>query len=228
MEEYIQLMADKAHKHGQMFDWETAMYGKIYDDINLFKDFEADFLAIVYNDALASENSIGQNLEAYVDDIVIKSKTKRDMIADVADTFDNLRRINMKLNPKKCSFGVEEGKFLGRLRRYFEAHPIKVITDQPLKQILDKAEASRKLAKYSIELGAYNIVYDPRSAVKGQVLEDLINEVPVVSDSLVPRSTSYTIDKQIDCKEEWVLYTDGASSIKGSGAGLVLISPTKT
>ncbi|GJT00326.1 hypothetical protein Tco_0821495 [Tanacetum coccineum] len=37
------------------------------------------------------------------------------LIADVAETFDNLRRINMKLNPKKCSFGVEEGKLLGYL-----------------------------------------------------------------------------------------------------------------
>ncbi|GJX93377.1 hypothetical protein Tco_0347963 [Tanacetum coccineum] len=55
IEEYIQLMADKAHKHDQMFDWETATYGKIYDDINLFKDVEADFPAIVYNDALASD-----------------------------------------------------------------------------------------------------------------------------------------------------------------------------
>ncbi|GJV73087.1 reverse transcriptase domain-containing protein [Tanacetum coccineum] len=45
----------------------------------------------------------------------------------------------------------------GRLQRYFEAHPIKVITDQPLKQILNKAQASGKLAKYSVELGAYNI-----------------------------------------------------------------------
>ncbi|GJT73015.1 hypothetical protein Tco_1032301 [Tanacetum coccineum] len=58
MEEYIQLMADKAHKRDQIFDWETAMYGKIYDDIDLFKDFEADFLAIVYNDALASDQEV--------------------------------------------------------------------------------------------------------------------------------------------------------------------------
>ncbi|GJU10859.1 hypothetical protein Tco_1133255 [Tanacetum coccineum] len=55
MEEYIQVMADKAHKRGQMFDWETATYGKIYDDIDPFKDFEADFPTIVYNDALASD-----------------------------------------------------------------------------------------------------------------------------------------------------------------------------
>ncbi|GKE14825.1 reverse transcriptase domain-containing protein [Tanacetum coccineum] len=42
-----------------------------------------------------------------------------------------------------------------RLRRYFEAHPVKVITDQPIKQILSKIEASVKLAKYVMELGAY-------------------------------------------------------------------------
>nr|GEU36066.1 hypothetical protein [Tanacetum cinerariifolium] len=58
MEEYIQLMVDKAHKRGHMFDWETAMYGKIYDDIDTFKDFEADFPAIIYNDALASDQEV--------------------------------------------------------------------------------------------------------------------------------------------------------------------------
>ncbi|GJX62589.1 hypothetical protein Tco_0295489 [Tanacetum coccineum] len=55
----------------------------------------------------------GWNLEAYRDDMVIKSKTEREMIMDIAKTFDNLCRVNIKLNPRKCSFGVEEGKFLG-------------------------------------------------------------------------------------------------------------------
>nr|GEW52931.1 reverse transcriptase domain-containing protein [Tanacetum cinerariifolium] len=59
------------------------------------------------------QRQLGRNLEAYVDDIVIKSKTRRDVIMDVAETFDNLRRVNIKLNPKKCSFRVKEGKFLG-------------------------------------------------------------------------------------------------------------------
>ncbi|GJR65905.1 reverse transcriptase domain-containing protein [Tanacetum coccineum] len=115
-----------------------------------------------------------------------------------------------------------------RLRRYFKAHPIKVITDQPIEQILSKAEASGKLAKYSIKLGAYNIAYKPHSEVKGQVLADFVNEVPVGSNALVPKSTLYTVNQQTDHKEEWVLYTDRGSSIKGSGAGLILISPTKT
>nr|GEU91525.1 reverse transcriptase domain-containing protein [Tanacetum cinerariifolium] len=56
-----------------------------------------------------------ENLEAYVDDMVIKSNDEKVLIEDIVETFDNLRRINMKLNPKKCSFGVEEGKFLASL-----------------------------------------------------------------------------------------------------------------
>ncbi|GJT63149.1 reverse transcriptase domain-containing protein [Tanacetum coccineum] len=115
-----------------------------------------------------------------------------------------------------------------RLRRYFEAHPITVITDQPIKQVLNKADTSGRLAPYSVELAAYNITYEPQSAIKGQVLADFINEIPVGSDVMMPRQTQYIVDHDKDWKEEWVLYTDGASSAKGSGAGLVLISPTKT
>nr|GEX54902.1 endoglucanase 2-like [Tanacetum cinerariifolium] len=59
------------------------------------------------------KDSRGRNLAANVDDMVIKSKDEKMLLADLAETFDNLKRINMKLNPKKCSFGVEEGKFLG-------------------------------------------------------------------------------------------------------------------
>nr|GEV88528.1 hypothetical protein [Tanacetum cinerariifolium] len=51
----------------------------------------------------AFQAQLGRNLEAYVDDMVIKSKTEREIIMDIAETFDNLRKVNMKLNPKKCS-----------------------------------------------------------------------------------------------------------------------------
>nr|GEX16265.1 hypothetical protein [Tanacetum cinerariifolium] len=68
---------------------------------------------------------------------------------------------------------------VGQQRLYFEAHPIKVITDQPLKQILNKAQASGKLAKYSVELGTYNIAYEPRNAIKRQVLADFLSEALV-------------------------------------------------
>ncbi|GKF15365.1 reverse transcriptase domain-containing protein, partial [Tanacetum coccineum] len=59
------------------------------------------------------KGQMGRNLEAYVDNMVIKSKTEPEMIKDVEETLLTLKKVNMKLNPKKCSFGMEEGKFLG-------------------------------------------------------------------------------------------------------------------
>ncbi|GKC21375.1 reverse transcriptase domain-containing protein [Tanacetum coccineum] len=59
------------------------------------------------------EGQIRRNLEAYVDDMVIKSKTELEIIKDVEETLLTLKKVNMKLNPKKCSFKMEEGKVLG-------------------------------------------------------------------------------------------------------------------
>ncbi|GKA37668.1 reverse transcriptase domain-containing protein [Tanacetum coccineum] len=59
------------------------------------------------------KSQIGRNLEVYVDDLVIKSRTKEEIIRDITETFKTLRQINMKLNPKKCTFRMKEGMFLG-------------------------------------------------------------------------------------------------------------------
>ncbi|GJY20071.1 reverse transcriptase domain-containing protein [Tanacetum coccineum] len=61
----------------------------------------------------AFQKQIGRNLEVYVDDLVIKSCTEQEVIRDVEETFRTLGKINMKLNPKKCTFGMKEGIFLG-------------------------------------------------------------------------------------------------------------------
>ncbi|GJU00098.1 reverse transcriptase domain-containing protein [Tanacetum coccineum] len=61
----------------------------------------------------AFDSQVGRNMEVYVDDLVIKSHTEEEMIRDINETFRTLRRINMKLNPKKCTFGAREGMFLG-------------------------------------------------------------------------------------------------------------------
>ncbi|GJS52426.1 reverse transcriptase domain-containing protein [Tanacetum coccineum] len=327
------------------------------------------------------QSQIGRNLEAYVDDMVIKSKDEKDLLADIAETFENLKAINMKLNPKKCSFGVEEGKFLGymvtsegiranpkktkaisdltspktlkemqslsgklaslnrflaksaeralpffntlknitkenkheyrwtseaeeafqqmkrliislpsltpplpketlyaylavakeavsavlmtdrngrqcpvqyvsrtlneaeknyspleklalslvnmtrRLRRYFEAHPVKVITDQPIKNILSRAETSGKLAKYAVEIGTYKISFIPRNAIKGQIMADFLSDAPD-GEAEEEYFRMPEVPPEIDDTEVWTLFTDGAASLKGSGAGLVLIGPS--
>nr|GEY91783.1 reverse transcriptase domain-containing protein [Tanacetum cinerariifolium] len=61
----------------------------------------------------AFKSQVGRNIEAYVDDLVVKSHTKAEMVRDIEEMFRTLRKVNMKLNPKKCSSGLAEGVFLG-------------------------------------------------------------------------------------------------------------------
>ncbi|GJY88215.1 hypothetical protein Tco_0502843 [Tanacetum coccineum] len=60
MEEYIRLEEEKAHRHGKVYNWETAKYGKIrYDeDVHCLRSVETKFLAIVFNDELSSEKTL--------------------------------------------------------------------------------------------------------------------------------------------------------------------------
>jgi hypothetical protein len=74
------------------------------------------------------KEQIGRNIKVYVDDIVIKS-TKADSLLDVLrEIFANLDRYSIKLNPKKCSFGVPIGQLLGYLisEREIEGNPEKI------------------------------------------------------------------------------------------------------
>ena len=56
-----------------------------------------------------------KNLVAYVDDIVVKSDKKDTHIQDLQETFKNLRKSGLKLNPDKCIFSIKKGKLLGCL-----------------------------------------------------------------------------------------------------------------
>ncbi|GJY35610.1 reverse transcriptase domain-containing protein [Tanacetum coccineum] len=113
-----------------------------------------------------------------------------------------------------------------RLRRYFESHLVKVITDQPIKNILNRTEASGKLAKYAVEIGTYKISFIPRNAVKGQVLADFLSDAPD-GEREDEYFRSPEVSPGIDDAETWTLYTDGAASSKGSGAGLILTGPSR-
>ncbi|KAK1653705.1 hypothetical protein QYE76_071510 [Lolium multiflorum] len=56
---------------------------------------------------------IGKNVQVYIDDVVITSKKGSTLIEDLKETFDNLDKFCLKLNPTKCSFGVPAGELLG-------------------------------------------------------------------------------------------------------------------
>lgn len=61
------------------------------------------------------KDQIRRNLLVYVDDIIVKSKKRGHHIQELQETFNNLRKANLKLNPEKCTFGVQKGKILGCL-----------------------------------------------------------------------------------------------------------------
>ena len=56
---------------------------------------------------------LGNIVEVYIDDIVVKSAEFSSHIADLRKAFDKMRRYGLKMNPRKCAFGVSAGKFLG-------------------------------------------------------------------------------------------------------------------
>ena len=61
------------------------------------------------------KDQIGRNVEVYVDDILLKSRTTSTFLSDMKEVFDIRRNSRMTLNPKKCVFGITSKKFLGYL-----------------------------------------------------------------------------------------------------------------
>nr|XP_020167634.1 uncharacterized protein LOC109753121 [Aegilops tauschii subsp. strangulata] len=60
---------------------------------------------------------LGINAEAYIDDIMVKSRKATTLIEDLEETFGNLRRVNLRLNPEKCVFGSHLASFSVSLSR---------------------------------------------------------------------------------------------------------------
>ncbi|GFZ06995.1 hypothetical protein Acr_18g0011650 [Actinidia rufa] len=112
----------------------------------------------------------------------------------------------------------------------YYAHSIIVLTDQPLKQILQRPDTSGKLLKWSIELSEFHIEYKPRTAIKAQALSDFIVE-STHEDIPQPETTPLEagIPKEPTSEQNlahWILYVDGSSNQHGCGAGLVLRAPS--
>src|SRR4051812_10299055 len=59
------------------------------------------------------EPKLHRNMEAYMDELVVKTKDRATLISDLWETFANLCKVNPKLNPEKCVFGILSGKLLG-------------------------------------------------------------------------------------------------------------------
>jgi ribonuclease HI len=100
-----------------------------------------------------------------------------------------------------------------KLRHYFEAHPVTVVSSFPLGEIIHNPDAVGRIAKWSVELMGETLAYTPRKAIKSQILA---NFVAKWTDTQLPPPLI-----QVEC---WTLYFDGLVMKMGAGAGLLFIS----
>jgi ribonuclease HI len=110
-----------------------------------------------------------------------------------------------------------------KLPHYFQSSTVTVLSDLPLKMLLQRSDFTGRITRWGVYLGSLGVEYKPRTAIKGQILAEFLAEFqhdPSNPSVLVP------INTQLDLgTKKWELFVDGASNSKGSGAGIVLISP---
>nr|GEV32011.1 transposon Ty3-I Gag-Pol polyprotein [Tanacetum cinerariifolium] len=107
---YVQSLMGKASTSGGVpaAAVTTTALSTTFTSTSFFPPISTDDYEIVGVDGQEDFSKFG----VYVDDLVIKSRTKQEVIRDIEETFKTLRKINMELNPKKCTFGMREGTFL--------------------------------------------------------------------------------------------------------------------
>ena len=96
-----------------------------------------------------------------------------------------------------------------------------VLTEHRLKALLRSANFSGRITKWGAQLGAYDIKYQPRTPIKGQVLADFITEFTPMDTKPSERNQVLLIQQT----KKWKLYIDGASNSRGLGLGIILFAP---
>jgi hypothetical protein len=118
-----------------------------------------------------------------------------------------------------------------KLRHYFQAHKIVVVTSYPLRAILHNSNATGNITKWAVELAGFQLDFQPHHAIKSQVLANFIAEwTPTPS---VPGGPDHGSDPSppgvrapVFTGPHWTLFFDGSVRSKKAGAGVVLIDPS--
>ncbi|GKB50345.1 reverse transcriptase domain-containing protein [Tanacetum coccineum] len=185
----------------------------------------------------AFDNQVGRNIEVYVDDLVIKSHTETEMLRDVDETFRTLRKINMKLNPKKCTFGAVEGMFLGYMIIPEGIKPCPAKTEvvlrlPSLRTIKEVQSLNEKLVSLNRFLSksaekSLPLFKNLKKCIKKSDFYWTLEAKQILADFLVEKPDEAPPNTLVveTPQEPWILFTDESSCVDGSGAGLILTSP---
>jgi hypothetical protein len=101
-----------------------------------------------------------------------------------------------------------------KLKHYFLAHTVWVVSDRPLTHVLQSKEVMGRITQWVVEIEQYDVEFVPRRAIKSQALTDSIAE-----------GTDLDVRGISDLPNHWVMYFDGLYTLKGARAGVVLIPP---
>jgi hypothetical protein len=143
---------------------------------------------------------IGKNIQAYVDDLIVKSGDRVSHVSDLAETYANMRRAGLKLNPEKCVFGVTKGKILGCLisAKRIEANSNKIRairemeepkTKKDIQKLNGRVEAlnrfssrsaERSLPFFKVLKGKGNIEWGPEQSKAFAELKEYIEKMAIL------------------------------------------------
>nr|GEZ54213.1 reverse transcriptase domain-containing protein [Tanacetum cinerariifolium] len=162
----------------------------------------------------AFHKQIGRNMEVYVDDLVIKSRTEDEIVRDVEKTFKTLMEINMKLNPKNDFHWTTKAKEAFKQMKQLIAELPMLTTPMEKEELIVYLAAAKETVSAVMmtkrEAKQMHIYFVSRA------LRDFIVERPEEDSPDTP------MEEEGELPEPWIFFTDGSSCTDGSGAGLIL------
>ncbi|XP_075082240.1 uncharacterized protein LOC142166795 [Nicotiana tabacum] len=191
----------------------------------------------VYVGAKLSPEVKGKTMEVYIGDMLVKLAQEGDHFQHLLDTFEILRKYNMKLNPEKCAFGMaSDQSYRGNTGYTHEKKRSAEINRKNSSPGENQFEWTNECQQALKDLKSY--LSNPPLLAKPKHGERLliylvVSEVAVLADFVEDFSTNLVPDAENELQVLtgsnsgiWTLFTDSSSNVKGAGLGIVLIPPS--